>query len=60
MATAVGPFLIALVLRLMLGKNKLTRVLLSISTTWFAINILLTPYSAGMRTDIESIRQIFR
>jgi hypothetical protein len=59
-ATALAPFLIAIVLRLFLGKNRVTKVLLSLSTTWFAINVLLTPYSARMQTDLESIRSMFR
>lgn len=58
--TALVPFLVAIALRLILGKNRVTKILLSVSTTWFAINILLTPYSARMQTDIESIRSIFR
>jgi hypothetical protein len=52
---ALAPFLTALVARLILGKNQLTRILLSVSTTWFAINILLTPYSSRMQTDLISI-----
>lgn len=59
-ATALAPFLIAIALRLILGKNRVTKILLSVSTTWFAINVLLTPYSAHMQTDIESIRAMFR
>lgn len=58
--TALGPFLVAIVLRLIVGKNRITRILLSASTTWFAINVLLTPYSSHMQNDIESIRSIFR
>lgn len=59
-ATALAPFLLAIVLRLILGKNKVTRLLLSLSTTWFAINILMTPYSSRMRDDLNSIRSMFR
>ena len=59
-ATALAPFLVAIVLRLIMGKNKVTRLLLSITTTWFAINILLTPYSARMREDISNIPAMFR
>lgn len=60
-ATAVAPFLIAIVLRLFFGKNRVTRILLSISTTWFAINVLLAPYSANMQRDLEHLRAtIFR
>lgn len=59
-AIALAPFLIAIVLRLILGKNRVTRILLSVSTTWFAIIVLLTPYSSHVQNDIESIRSIFR
>ncbi len=60
-ATAITPFLLAIVLRLILGKNRLTRILLSVSTTWFAINILLAPYSASMRRDLDHLRaMVFR
>ena len=59
-ATAIAPFLLAISLRLMFGKNRVTQVLLSISTTWFAINILMTPYSANMRDDLQEVRSMFR
>ena len=58
--TAVLPFVAAIVLRLILGKNQVTRVLLSISTTWFAINVLMAPFSEGMRRDILDVRSWFR
>jgi hypothetical protein len=59
-ATALAPVLLALVFRLVLGKNRFTQVLLSLSTTWFAINILLAPYSPRMQDDIKSIRSMLR
>jgi hypothetical protein len=59
-ATAVLPFVVAILLRIVLGKNQVTRLLLSISTTWFAINILMTPFSEGMRRDILDVRSWFR
>jgi hypothetical protein len=59
-ATAIAPFLLAIVLRLMFGKNRVTGFLLSISTTWFAINILMAPYSANMRRDLDDLRAMFR
>jgi len=59
-ATAVLPFVAAIVLRLILGKNQVTRVLLSISTTWFAINVLMAPLSEQMRRDILDVRSWFR
>ena len=59
--TAISPFLAAIVLRLLFGKNKVTRALLSISTIWFAMNIFLAPYSNGMRQDLLNLRRaVFR
>jgi hypothetical protein len=51
-ATALIPFLAALVLRLIVGKNQLTRAVLSLATMWFALNVLLAPYSVNMRREI--------
>jgi len=58
--TAVLPFVAAMLLRILLGTNRLTRVLLSIGTTWFAINVLMAPLSEGMRRDILDLRSWFR
>ncbi|HLK63752.1 MAG TPA: hypothetical protein VKU19_09960 [Bryobacteraceae bacterium] len=52
MATAILPFVLAIVLRIVLGRNRLTRTLLSVGTMWFVMNILLAPYSARMRQDL--------
>ena len=57
--TAVLPFAAAILLRVIFGKNKLTRILLSISTTWFAINVLMAPYSTGMQQDLHNLRWIW-
>lgn len=54
-ATALMPFLMAIIMRLFLGKNKLTRILLSLATTWFAINVLLAPYSGRMQVEIRTL-----
>ena len=59
-ATAVLPFVAAVLLRLVLGKNGVTRVLLSVSTTWFAINVMMAPLSEGMQRDILDLRSWFR
>ena len=59
-ATAVLPFVAAILLRIVFGKNWATRVLLSVSTTWFAINVLMAPFSEGMRRDIFDVRSWFR
>jgi hypothetical protein len=58
--TALAPFILAVVLRLILGANRLTRILFSISATWLAIHVLLAPYSVPMQRDLESLRGIFR
>jgi hypothetical protein len=59
--TAVAPFLGALVLRLIFGKNRLTRLLLSVGTMWFAANVMMAPYSQGMRLDLWNLRRaVFR
>ena len=44
-ATAVFPFLTALLIRLLLGPSRATRFLLSAATTWFAVNVLLGPFT---------------
>jgi hypothetical protein len=59
-ATAILPLAAAVLLRLVLGKNRLTRVLSSLSTTWFVINVLMAPLSEGMRRDILDLRSWFR
>jgi hypothetical protein len=57
-ATAVLPFAFAVFVRLILGGNQLTRWLMSLSVLWFAANILMAPYSAGMRQDIRNLRTL--
>jgi hypothetical protein len=59
-ATAVAPFVLAILLRVVLGRNRLTRMLISLGTMWFAINVLMAPYSARMTQDIQDLRYIFR
>jgi len=57
-ATAVLPFAIAVAMRVVLGANRLTRWLISLSVMWFAANVLMAPYSAGMREDIQNLRTL--
>ncbi len=59
-ATAVLPFAAAILLRIVFGKNWVTGALLSVGTTWFAINVLMAPFSEGMRRDILDLRSWFR
>jgi len=59
--TALTPFLIAIVMRLIFGKNQVTRALLSLGTIWFAANILIAPYSYSMRQDLINLQhRVFR
>ena len=58
--TAVMPFVLTIALRFIYGKNRATQVLLSISTVWFAVNVLLAPYSLRMQQDIAQVRAWFR
>lgn len=59
-AVAVAPFVVALVMRVILGRSQLTRWLVTLSTMWFAINVLLAPYSTGMRQDLMRLPSAFR
>ena len=54
-STALIPFLVAISLRLVLGKNRFTRAVLSLATMWFAANVLMAPYSVEMRREIFAI-----
>ena len=59
--TAVLPFLAAIVVRLLFGKNQVTRALLSVATIWFAVNVFMAPYSYGMKQDLVNLRRaVFR
>ena len=55
--TAIAPFLAAIVLRLIFGKNRVTRALLSVGTIWFAANVFMAPYSYAMRQDLVNLRR---
>ncbi len=58
--TALAPFLVAMLLRAMLGKTEFTRWSIAIGTMWFAINVLLAPYSAGVRQNLMELGNHFR
>ena len=59
-ATAVAPFIAAVIMRIAFGRSEATRWMLTVTTTWFAINVLLAPYSAGMRQDILDLVSLLR
>jgi hypothetical protein len=54
-STAVAPFVIAIVLRLLFGKNRMTGTLITLATTWFVVNVLIAPYSVEMQQDIRHV-----
>ena len=57
-ATAVLPFAISVVFRLLLGKSRLMDGLVMAATAWFTLNIFVAPYSASMQQDLINLRQI--
>jgi hypothetical protein len=60
LVSAVAPFAAALILRLLLGKSRLTTWLVSLGTMWFVINVLLAPYSLEAQHEMESLWARFR
>jgi hypothetical protein len=59
-AIAASPFAAAIILRVAFGRNRITRWLITYTTVWFALNVLLAPFSTGMRQDLVNLRSIFR
>ena len=59
-ATAVAPFAAAMILRVALGSNRFIQWLIWAGTMWFLINVLMAPYSPGMRDDFVALRGLFR
>jgi hypothetical protein len=58
--TAVLPFVTSMLLRVLLGRTEFSRWTITLATMWFAINVLLAPYSAGLLADILEFGQHFR
>ena len=58
---ASAPFIAAMLLRLVFGRNRLTGSLITFTIGWFAINVLLAPSSETMRQNLYSLPgRIFR
>lgn len=49
-ATALAPLVVAMMIRMAAGANRVTRILISLATTWFAVNVLLAPF-----TDVRGL-----
>jgi len=58
--TAVIPFVAGMLLRLILGRTQLTRMAITVGTMWFAFNVLMAPYSTGIRLDLLDLGNKFR
>ena len=59
-AVAGSPVVAALILRLAFGKSGILRWLVTLTTMWFAVNVLLAPFTANVRRDMVNVRSIFR
>jgi len=54
-STAIAPFAVALLLRLLLGKNRFTGLFITVATTWLVVNVLIAPFSVRMQQDLRRI-----
>ena len=54
-AVALLPFLLALVVRLLFGKNRVTQTVLWLATMWFTLSVWMAPFSM----EIPNLRRIF-
>ena len=59
-AVAVAPFAGTLILRIAFGSYPVTRWLVTLGTLWFVLNVLMAPYSSGVRQDIMEFPTKFR
>jgi hypothetical protein len=60
LATAVLPFVLAMGVRLMFGRSRVGGWLITLATAWFAVNVLVAPYSAHMRQDLRNLGSLIR
>lgn len=56
LATAVAPFLLAVILRFLFGSGRAVNWMLTLSSAWFVMNVFMAPYSQQMRQDILNLR----
>jgi hypothetical protein len=54
-AVAILPFLLALVMRLLFGKNRFTQTILWLATMWFTLSVVMAPFSL----ELPNLRRIF-
>jgi hypothetical protein len=44
-----------MVARIVWGKSQIMSWLISLSTVWFVVNVLMAPYSAGLRQELQNL-----
>jgi hypothetical protein len=54
-ASAVLPFLGAVVMRIVCGKSRAIGWCFTASMVWLVINVLMAPFSATMRQDLLNL-----
>jgi hypothetical protein len=54
-AAAVAPFVVVMAARLVWGKSQTMSWLITLTTVWFVINVMMAPYSAPMRQEIQNL-----
>ena len=57
-AIAVIPFVIAIAGRVIYGRTRTASWMVTLATAWFAFNVLMAPYSAGMRQSIFNLARL--
>ncbi len=57
---ALAPFVMAIIARVICGRQAWTRWFVTLSTMWFAMNVLLAPYASGIRREVLSLGSMFR
>jgi len=51
LVSAVVPVVLAVLIRILLGRNRFTRFLMSAATTWLAVNVFLAPFTDPRHLD---------
>jgi hypothetical protein len=60
LTSALVPFVTAMCVRLVFGRSRVVAWMISLSTMWFLVNVLLAPYSPGMREDFRALESMLR
>jgi len=55
LATAVLPFLLTIVFRMLWGKSRATGWLFTFSLVWFVVSMMTAPYSADLRQELVNL-----